>query len=193
MSSFYKICLVGAESTGKTTLALELAHALRAGGAWAQMLPETVRLFSQRWGRVPLLTDEALIYETQQQAEGTASQAWRHGCGAQAPSPKPGFLICDSSVLQIAFTSAWYCQDRSLIAPSLAYQHSYFKTYFLRPSVPWTPDGIQRDGPLAQARYDQDLMSFLVEHGVAHEEIKNHPPADWKFNTLARQLAAQLV
>ena len=53
MSDAFVIGLLGAESTGKTTLAAELGRALAAGGRRVAVVPEYLREFCDRSGRTP--------------------------------------------------------------------------------------------------------------------------------------------
>jgi len=83
-----RIGLLGAESTGKTTLAEELAHTIDAFIA-----EEYLRDFVRDYGRVPTLADQEGIFLTQQATVMTVMRAAAH---AQVPAadfegvPDPG-------------------------------------------------------------------------------------------------------
>jgi nicotinamide riboside kinase len=186
-SSFFKICLLGAESTGKSTLAKALALELCRRGYWAQALPEVLRLFCARWGRLPVVVDEPHIFETQQRAEQAAHLAW------QTRSRTPGFLFCDSSPLLTAFTSQWYFGDESLLKPGLTHQASYFHTYFTLPTLPWIPDGIQRDGPEVRVRFSHRLEGFLEGCGTRFQRLAIQPEVGLEYPGHAEVLVEQLL
>lgn len=179
----FKICLLGAESTGKSSLARSLAEALRTHGFWAQALPETLRLFCDRNRRLPLLSDESLIFSAQQLAE----------IAAHSPEPKPRFLICDSSPLLTAFTSHWYFADDSLLEAGLAHQEGYLHCYLTEPSIAWEPDGILRDGPTTRAMFHTDLVDFLRQKRVTHEIITLKPDVVSRSRVPANAMALQLI
>ena len=89
MRDFIRISLIGAECTGKSSAAQALSLALQERGYWAQYLPETLRLFCTRMGRLPKLPDEALIFETQLRAEHAAELAWQGSISRRADSSGP--------------------------------------------------------------------------------------------------------
>jgi nicotinamide riboside kinase len=183
----FKICLLGAESTGKTSLTESLASALRAGGYWAQTTPEALRVFCERFGRLPDLEDEPAILTAQKRAESAARSR------TLEKSPQARFLICDSSPLLTAFTSYWYFKDGSLIQEGLDHQASYLHCYLTEPSLPWQPDGIQRDHPQVRAKFHRDLKLFLDQHKVLYEALALRRDVVSKNTDQARVLAAQLL
>ena len=181
--SLFKICLIGAESTGKSTLAQDLAKALRSGGYWAQATPEALRLFCDRHQRLPLAADEPIIFEAQQLAELVFE--------SQDSAAK--FLVCDSSPLLTAFTSHWYFGDESLLREGLQHQLSYLHCYLSEPSLPWEADGIHRDGPQVRTRFHNDLKRFLDEHQIPHEAVTIKPDVVSKSSAQATVMADQLL
>ena len=127
------ICLIGAECTGKSTLAQALAG--HYSGLW---VPEHLRAFCALHGRTPLASEQALIMRAQfEQEEQMAALA------EQASRP---YVFCDSAPLLTAIYSDFYFADKSLFAQARAWHRRYALTLFLQPDLPWTPDGLLRDG-----------------------------------------------
>jgi nicotinamide riboside kinase len=193
----YKICLLGAESTGKSTLAEALSSALRARGYWAQATPEALRVFCERFGRLPLMSDEPLILKAQKCTElAIAALALKREADEVRPSVKPiepRFLISDSSPLLTAFTSRWYFHDESLLQEGVDHQTSYLHCFLIEPSLAWEPDGIQRDGPGVRDRFHTDLQNFLNAHHIPYEAVAPKPDAVSKSGGQARAMADQLL
>lgn len=181
--SLFKVCLLGAESTGKSTLAQALAKALRSRGYWAQATPEALRSFCDRHRRLPLAVDEPIILEAQQRAERVLE--------SQDLAAK--FLVCDSSPLLTAFTSRWYFGDESLLKAGFQHQLSYLHCYLSEPSLRWEPDGIQREGPQVRTRFHNDLKRFLDQHQIPYEAVAIKPDVVSKSSAQAIVMADQLL
>jgi len=133
------ICLMGAECTGKTTLARELAG--HFGGLW---VPEYLRDFCALQGRSPKPDEQPDILQVQleRQAHATATarrQGLRH-------------VFCDTSALQTAIYSDFYFSDASLYPLAHAQHANYKLTLLLTPDLPWQADGVQRDSASVQDR-----------------------------------------
>ncbi len=189
----YKICLLGAESTGKSTLAGALSSVLRAYGYWAQATPEALRVFCERFGRLPLVGDEPLILKAQRCTELAIKPNPPGGETRTAGSKKPIFLFCDSSPLLTAFTSLWYFDDTSLLREGLDHQRSYFHCFLIEPSLLWQPDGIQRDGPLVRSKFHADLKDFLNAHRIPYQTVAPKPDPVSKSSGQAKAMADQLL
>jgi nicotinamide riboside kinase len=193
----YKICLLGAESTGKSTLAEALSCALRARGYWAQATPEALRVFCERFGRLPLISDEALILKAQKCAElalgALAPKRQADEVRSSVEPSEPRFLISDSSPLLTAFTSRWYFNDESLVREGVDHQASYLHCFLIEPSLAWEPDGIQRDGPGVRLKFHAELRDFLNKHHIPFEAVAPKPDAVSKSSGQARAMAGQLL
>ena len=149
------ICLIGAECTGKSTLAQALAA--HFGGLW---VPEHLRDFCHRQGRTPTMDEQAGIMRAQfEQEEQVAAQAWQAGCT---------YVFCDSAPLLTAIYSEHYFSDRSLFDCAHALHARYALTLVLCPDIPWQPDGLQREGDTVRtavhARIAQQLQTMHVPH-----------------------------
>lgn len=80
--SSHVIALVGAESTGKTTLARELARVLAGRGVDAVMVPEALRDFCLQHDRTPLPTRNMPPHpEVASSSAAMPSRRWRWDMG----------------------------------------------------------------------------------------------------------------
>ena len=131
------ICLIGAECTGKTTLAEALAQ--RMDGLW---VPEYLRGFTQMRGRTPQRDEQLHILQEQLRMETEALTIARQQ-GRRV-------VFCDTAPLLTAVYSDCVFADVSLYPQARSLHARYALTLFLQPDIPWRADGLQRDG--AQAR-----------------------------------------
>lgn len=127
------ICIIGAESTGKTTLARALANQFDC--PW---VPEYLREFCDAQRRTPTRDEQALILETQHGAVCTAQLG-----AARQELP---FVFCDTAPLLTAIYSDFIFGDQSLYARARALHAGYALTLLLKPDIAWVADGLQRDG-----------------------------------------------
>jgi NadR type nicotinamide-nucleotide adenylyltransferase len=141
-----KIALLGAESSGKTTLAQALAQSYET--VW---VPEYLREFTEEKKRAPIESEQLHIAQTQVQRELAME--------AQARQ----YLFCDSSPLMIALYSEHYFKNIGAELSSLVEQHDYDMYIVTAPDFPWQADGIQRDSPALQKHMHQRLMAYLEE------------------------------
>jgi len=170
------LCLLGAECTGKTSLAQALAAALPA--IW---VPEYLRLFCDQQGRTPRPEEQAHI-AAQQQALETAALA-------QAQAQGLNWVVCDTAPLLTAVYSEYVFGDNSLYPMARAAQQRYTLTLLLQPDFPWQADGLQRDGEHArtavQAMLEREMAlqtgpwqpltgSLAQRLGHALHTLKNH-------------------
>jgi nicotinamide riboside kinase len=143
------ICLIGAECTGKTTLAQALAHQM--GGLW---VPEYLRSFTQAHGRTPQRAEQLPILQEPLRMETKAlSQAREQGHSV---------VFCDTAPLLTAVYSDCVFADTSLYLQALSMHARYALTLFLQPDVPWQADGLQRDGPEARAAVHDAIVRALA-------------------------------
>ena len=166
------IALLGAESTGKTTLARELADALRAEGHDVGLVAEYLREFCERNGRTPQVHEQAGI---------AAEQTRRIAEAAQAHD----IVVADTTALMIAVYSEHVFDDRSLYPLAEETQHGYALTLLTALDLPWLPDGLQRDGPQVREPITAQVRASLSRAGVAYSVVSGLGPA-----RLASALAA---
>ena len=145
MNSAKLICIIGAESTGKTTLAQALAAEFDC--PW---VAEYLRDFCESHKRTPSQYEQSLILKTQVINEVSATVS------ARARS-RP-YVFCDTAPLLTAIYSDFVFADTSLYARARELHSRYALTLLLAPDIAWVADGMQRDGP-----HVRDPITDLIE------------------------------
>jgi nicotinamide riboside kinase len=159
-----RICLIGAECTGKSTMAQALAA--HFGGLW---VPEHLRTFCESQGRTPRVDEQATIMRAQfDQEEQVAKLAFQQGCA---------YVFCDSAPLLTAIYSAYYFSDRTLFDSAHVLHARYALTLVLQPDLPWLPDGLQRDGEPVRAAVHRQLQQALQSMHVPHIQVEGRDNA----------------
>ncbi|MBC7993280.1 MAG: ATP-binding protein [Rhizobacter sp.] len=158
------IAIVGAESTGKTTLAGELAAALRSEGHTVTVVSEYLREFCDIHGRTPLIHEQELIAneQTRRIAEATESH---------------DIVVADTTALMIAVYSDKVFGDRSLYAEAEATHSGYALTLLTALDLPWQADGLQRDGPQVREPVTALVRASLARAAVTYSVIGGSGPA----------------
>jgi nicotinamide riboside kinase len=145
------ICVLGAECSGKTTLAQALAQ--HFSGLW---VAEQLRQFCDEHGRTPRVDEQSQIVQAQLVQEEQAL--------AQACQTRCAYVFCDTAPLLTAIYSDYYFSDTSLHARARALHARYALTLALAPDLPWVADGFQREGvevrALVHARLDRELQAM---------------------------------
>lgn len=166
------IAILGAESTGKTTLAAELATALRADGRTVAWVGEYLREFCEQRGRTP---------HVHEQADIAAEQTRRIAVACQAQE----VVVADTTALMIAVYSEHVFDDRSLYAAAEQAQQGYALTLLTALDLPWLPDGLQRDGPQVREPVTSLVRTSLMRARVPYSVVSGSGTA-----RLASALAA---
>ena len=152
------IALLGAECTGKTELARDLAQALPG-----LFLAEALREFCDRHGRPPHAHEQhALMLE---------QVAREHEARGRARDMGLDWLVVDSTPLATALYSARLYGDDSLLDAGTTHQHHYALTLVTEPDFPWVADGIQRDGPHERDAFHALVLRTLEQRAVPHMRI----------------------
>ncbi|MBV8033756.1 ATP-binding protein [Roseateles sp.] len=154
------VALLGAECTGKSTLAEALAARCKAG-----LVAEYLREWCAAQGRTP---------QQQEQAAIAAEQATR----IEAATRRHELVICDTTPLITALCSEHYFGDTSLTAEALAFQRRCDLTLLCAPDLPWEADGFLRDGPEVRARIDARIRTTLAQHGLPWVDIRGDSDGD---------------
>lgn len=141
--------ILGAESTGKTTLAAELHDALAAEGRQVAVVPEYLREFSEREARTPIVSEQA----------GIAAEQTRRIADAASGG---GIVIADTTALMIAVYSEIVFGDSSLYANALEWHARCDLTLLTALDIPWQADGHQRDGPHVREPVDALVRAALL-------------------------------
>jgi nicotinamide riboside kinase len=155
------ICIIGAESTGKTTLAQALASQFNS--PW---VAEHLREFCDAHGRTPARQEQGLILETQVVHESAALVNAGHSA---AP-----FVFCDTAPLLTAIYSEFVFSDRSLFARAHQLHARYATTLVLQPDIAWVADGVQRDGSQVRAPITEMIERELLAHGHSFHRISGN-------------------
>ncbi len=164
MSRCALVAVLGAESTGKSTLCRELADALPA--LW---VPEALRDFCDRHGRTPRADEQAALVAEQQARERDAL--------ARACTLGLRWVLVDSAPLATALYSEQLFDDAGLIAAALDHHRVYHHTLLTGLEPPWQADGIQRDGPRLRADFHRRLVALLARAKIAHRVLPGNPDA----------------
>jgi nicotinamide riboside kinase len=149
------IAIVGAESTGKSTLAAALAPRIaEQTGLRCTMVGEFLREWCDREGRTPR-ADEQLVIALEQQRRIDAAAA------------DHDVVVADTMPLMVAIYSQLLFNDPSLVPMAIAAQSNAALTLLTALDLPWVPDGHQRDGEHVRAPVDRALRALLGAHGLA--------------------------
>ena len=149
------IAIVGAESTGKSTLATALAERVAdATGLSCVAVAEHLREWCERAGRTPRAGEQLAIATEQQRRIDTAAQSH-------------DIVVADTTPLMVAVYSQLLFNDRSLLPLAVASHRRAALTLLTALDLPWVPDGLQRDGAHVRLPVDQALRERLIEHGLA--------------------------
>lgn len=152
MTEPIRIAVVGAESTGKTTLAAQLAARLSGDGARrVAWVPEVLREWCERAGRTPLAHEQAAILREQHARVEAAARTHE-------------LVVSDTTALTTAVYSRLIFGDRSLDDEALALHRRFALTLLTALDLPWVADGHQRDGEHVREPVDALLRQVLLAH-----------------------------
>jgi nicotinamide riboside kinase len=151
-----RIALLGAESTGKTSLCIGITSALQSLGLNATAVPETLREWCDAKGRTPHAHEQAAI--ATRQAERIFSIA-------------SGWVVADTSPLMTAVYSDYVFKDKTLYEPALQQQAQFDLTLVMGLDLPWVADGLQRDGAHVREPVDTLLRQALQSAGLPFKVI----------------------
>lgn len=157
-----KIAILGAECTGKTTLAQTLARALDRPGSPAHWVPETLRDWCRHHARTPARHEQSDIALAQARAIDRAG---------------PGDVLADTTPLMTAVYSDVLFRDHSLYRFALAHHAGFDITLLTDTDLPWVADGLQRDGPASRDVVNARLRRVLNEHALPHTLIQGQGEA----------------
>jgi NadR type nicotinamide-nucleotide adenylyltransferase len=146
-----RVAILGAESSGKSTLAEALAR--QYGASW---VPEYLREFVDTAGRVPFEHDQALIAKTQREREDEALASAQR------------FLFCDTTPLMTALYSHEYWGRVDPATAALAAEHNYDHTFVTAPDSPWEADGLQRESDEVRQRIHRCVLDELTRRHIPY-------------------------
>jgi NadR type nicotinamide-nucleotide adenylyltransferase len=186
----HRVVIVGAESTGKTTLARALAARLAArGGVWAptQWVAEYGREYTvSKWAAArtsacaPVAVEDLEWRTAEFETIALEQQRWEDA-GARASSP---VLICDTDAFATEIWHERYVGTRSDVLVKLVAELPRRRSYLLSDwrDVPFEDDGL-RDGEHIREWMHQTFVARLAEQ-----------PAPWRLvqGTLESRIAQAL-
>ena len=149
-----RIAIVGAESTGKSTLAADLAARLQQlTGLRCTVVDEWLRTWCNQAGRTPRPDEQQAIATHQHQLIDQAAASH-------------DVVVCDTTALMTAVYSQLLFDDDSLVAFAVAQQRSCSLTLLTALDIAWVPDGLQRDGPQVRQPVDNLVRAVLIQHAL---------------------------
>lgn len=152
------IALLGAESTGKTTLATQLATALRRDGHAVAVVPEVLREWCERKRRTPRPEEHlAIAQEHERRVEAAAATAQ--------------VVIADTTALMVAIWGGLLFEGDPLLRFALERQRGYDLTLLTGLDLPWVADGLQRDASALREHTDRLVRDLLARAGVAYRVV----------------------
>jgi len=154
-----RIAVLGAESSGKSTLCEALAR--RYGTVW---VPEYLREFVDTMGRVPFEEDQFGIARTQRAREDAAAVLARD------------FLFCDTTPLMTALYSRVYWGRVDAPLDALARRHDYALTLVTAPDTPWVADGLMRESEEVRERVFGMVEGELDARGIRFVLVEGDLP-----------------
>ena len=164
MSTGRVIAIVGAESTGKSTLALGLAARIAAHtGLRCTVVGEYLREWCDQAGRTPRPNEQRGIAEEQLRRVQTARAA-------------NDIVVADTMPLMVAVYSLQLFGDDTLISMAIAAQSEVAITLLTALDLPWVADGLQRDGAHVREPVDSAVRALLGAHGLAWSVVGGQGP-----------------
>ena len=154
MAPCVRVAILGAESSGKSTLAAALAE--RYGSVW---VPEYLREFVATQGRVPGAGDQYGIALTQVKREAAAALHARQ------------FLFCDTTPLMTVVYSRHYFAGADAQLAALADATQYDLTLVTAPDSPWVADGLQRESEAVRQLIYRLLLDELDARGIVYHVL----------------------
>ncbi len=159
-----RIALLGAESTGKTTLAATLSLRLTLDtGLRVAWVPELLREWCDHAGRTPLAHEQASILRGQHER-------------IEAAAATHDVVVCDTTALMTAVYSRIVFGDRTLDASAVALHRRMDLTLLTALDLPWVADA-QRDGPQVRVPVDNALRELLGDSGLPWSLVAGNGPA----------------
>lgn len=159
--SVINVAVLGAESTGKTTLCRDLAA--HFASPW---VPEYMRTYLQaKWDNEQLTcTWEDLLPIAQGQIELENESAMQ---AAQLPAGQR-YVFCDTSLFELMVYSNWYYGDCPLALTQAALAHHYDLILLTEVDTPWVADDL-RDAP-----HERDEISgyFADQLSIHHKSFR---------------------
>ena len=149
-----RVLLLGAESTGKTTLAAALAKKFNT--EWSA---EYGREFVDLKQALPTLDDIPAIARGQIDGEESAAQRANR------------VLICDTDLKMTVIYSEYYLGSCPRWIENQSRSRGYHLTLVTDTDIAWQPDSIQRDGPEVRERIQRLILDQLKAEDIPYHLI----------------------
>jgi NadR type nicotinamide-nucleotide adenylyltransferase len=154
MTQVRRIAILGAESSGKSTLAAALAT--HYGTLW---VPEYLREFVETEARVPFEGDQYQIARIQVERENAAAALAKR------------FLFCDTTPFMTAIYSCVYWGSPDAQLAALDRRHDYAATLVTAPDGPWVADGLQRESEAVRLAVYKAVIDKLEQRSIAYTVV----------------------
>lgn len=161
-NSVIKVAILGAESTGKTTLCRDLATYFDS--TW---VPEYMRTYLQKkWDNKQetcTWNDLLPIAEGQIKLENKLAQQVAQNLQPSQNFEAQKYLFCDTSLFELMVYSNWYYGDCPTALMQAALAHHYDLVLLTEVDIPWIADDL-RDSPHEReeisAYFESQLNSY---------------------------------
>ena len=170
MTDIIRIAFVGAECSGKTSLAQSLAETFSKEYPSAYV-PEYLRLFVDQENRTPRPDEQVGIAMEQQSLERTLA----NDLIKQHSNTDFVLLFCDTTPLMTCIYSEVVFGGTNPELCKIAKAHDYDLTIFTQNDFPWQEDGLQRDGPVAQTKVHFRVKARLEELQIPYQAAFGDP------------------
>ncbi len=170
MSQIIRVAIVGAECSGKTSLANDLAKAFSPEMPSAYV-PEYLRMFVDLENRTPRAEEQLNIALKQLSLEQSIAQELI----TQHHDPEFVLLFCDTTPLMTCIYSEVVFGGSHPELNLLAKNHDYDLTLMTQIDFPWQEDGLQRDGPIAQTKVHFRVKTRLDELNIPYIQVSGTP------------------
>ena len=148
----WKVALLGAECTGKSSLTQRLGE--RLADLHVACVTEYLREWCVQQGRPPQAAEQA----------GIAAEQARRIAAAAAQHP---LVVADTTPLMTALYSIHYFDDASALPAAVAAQRDYDLTLLCCPQgIPWQQDGWMRESPSVREATHAELHRLLRAQGL---------------------------
>lgn len=151
-----KIAILGAESTGKSTICHGLAKRFCEAGSHAIVVDEYLREWCTTEMRTPQAHEQAAIAHEQCRRIHEAGKAT---------------VIADTTALMTAIYSDVLFQDASLYGLGLEDIRRFQHVLVTAIDLPWVSDSHFRDSPQGQRVIHQRLQEVLRDHGIGYSMV----------------------
>jgi len=157
----FNVAILGAECTGKSSLATALVARLQSSNTLALHIPEYLREWCDLHHRTPQIHEQAHIAAVQSQRLAAATLQAVEG----------SIVIADTTPLMTAVYSDLYFNDSSLYPFALQQHRAYALTLLTGLDIAWVADGIQRDSESIRKAADLRLREVLGQHQIPFTTI----------------------